>query len=60
MNADIGVFKLENRLALVEVLLARGHQAEAHALLSQVRTVNPTRAASFESDGLQVLGLRAS
>lgn len=57
-NADLGLFKLLNRLVLVEVLLARGHQADAHSLLSQVRTVNPTLASDFEADGLEVLGLR--
>ncbi len=56
-NADEGLFKLINRLMLVEVLLADDQQAEAHTLLSQVRMVNPTMVADFEEKELQILSL---
>jgi tetratricopeptide (TPR) repeat protein len=56
-NAGVGLFKLKNCFMLVETLLAQGKDAEAHQLLSKVRTINPTLVAEFEEMGLKVLGL---
>lgn len=58
METGIAVFKLQNRLALSEVLLAGGQDADAHALLSKVRSVNPVLVAEFEDAGLKELGLK--
>jgi tetratricopeptide (TPR) repeat protein len=52
-----GMFKLSNRLLLVETLFAQGRDVEAHKLLAKVRSVNPALAAEFEEDGLKILGL---
>ena len=57
MMAGSGLFKLRNRLILVETLLAAGEDAQAHQLLSKVRSVNPAMVENFEEDGLKVLGL---
>jgi tetratricopeptide (TPR) repeat protein len=59
-NSGIGVFKLRNRTLLVETLLARGDDAEAHRLLSKLRTVNPLMVAEFEETGLRSVGLERS
>ncbi len=56
-DSSIGMFKLYNRMFLVETLLARGHDAEAHKLLAKVRAVNPVIVAGFEEDGLKLMGL---
>lgn len=56
-NSGVGLFKLENRLFLVETLLALHRDAEAHKLLARVRAVNPTMTAEFEEAGLTALGL---
>jgi Flp pilus assembly protein TadD len=58
METGTAVFKLQNRLALSEVLLAAGQDADAHALLSKVRSVNPVLVAEFEDAGLKELGLK--
>jgi len=57
MMAGSGLFKLRNRLILVETLLAAGEDAKAHQLLSKVQSVNPAMVENFEEDGLKVLGL---
>ncbi|HSL18362.1 MAG TPA: tetratricopeptide repeat protein [Methylomirabilota bacterium] len=57
MQADSGLSKLCNRLAMVEVLLAAGEDGKAHQLLSKVRSVNPPMADDFEERGLKILGL---
>jgi len=56
-NSFVGVFKLVNRLFLVETLLAQGRDAEAHQLLAKVRAVNPWLVTHFEENGLAMLGL---
>jgi len=56
-NSFIGLFKLYNRLFLVETLLAEGRDGEAHQLLAKVRAVNPWLVTRFEEDGLTLLGL---
>ena len=56
-NSFVGLFKLYNRLFLVETLLAQGRDAEAHQLLAKVRAVNPWLVASFEESGLKLMGL---
>ena len=57
MGAGNGLFKLYNRLLMVEALLATGDEGKAHKVLSKVRSVNPVIAARFEEDGLRILGL---
>jgi Flp pilus assembly protein TadD len=52
-----GIFKLRNRLLLVETLFAQGRDAEAHKLLAKVRSVNPAIVEEFEENGLKSLGL---
>ena len=44
-------------MILAEVLLADDQDAEAHGLLSKVRSVNPLLVAEFEDTGLKMLGL---
>lgn len=56
-NSGVGLFKLYNRLMLVETLLSEQSDAEAHKLLAQVRAVNPTMVAEFEEAGLKLLRL---
>lgn len=56
-QAANGLFKLYNRLMLVETLLASGKDAKAHKLLAQVRSVNPSFVERFEEQGLRILGL---
>lgn len=57
IQAGNGLFKLYNRLFLVETLFAAGNDAKAHKLLSQVRSVNPRMVDDFEEQGLRLLGL---
>lgn len=57
MEAGVAVYKLLNRLALAEVLLAEGRDEDARGLLTQVRAVNPVLVAQFEESGLPGLGL---
>jgi tetratricopeptide (TPR) repeat protein len=57
IQAGNGLFKLYNRLFLVETFFAAGEDAQAHKLLSQVRSVNPRMVEDFEEQGLKVLGL---
>jgi len=56
-NSFVGLFKLLNRLFLVETLLAEGRDAEAHQLLAKVRAVNPWLVTRFEEGDLTLLGL---
>jgi len=56
-DAGTGIFKLVNRLCLVEVLFAEKRDAEAHKLLTKVRAVNPELAREFETMGMHYLGL---
>jgi tetratricopeptide (TPR) repeat protein len=56
-NAQVGLFKLNNRLLTVEALRSLGREAEAHKLLDQVRMVNPPLAREFEQNGLRILGI---
>ena len=60
MAAGSAWFKLYNRMFLSETLLAEGEDAEAHQLLSQVRSVNPMIVAEFEDSGFNFLGLKRS
>jgi tetratricopeptide (TPR) repeat protein len=57
MQAGTGLFKLYNRLYLVEALFAAGNDGKAHKVLSKVRSVNPRLAQEFEENGLKILGL---
>jgi Flp pilus assembly protein TadD len=57
LQAGSGLFKLYNRILLVETLLAAGDDGKAHQLLSKVRSVNPKMADEFEERGFKVLGL---
>jgi len=57
IQAGSGMFKLYNRLYLVETLFAAGNDAKAHKVLSKVRSVNPGMAQSFEEKGLKIIGL---
>lgn len=57
IQASNGLFKLYNRLFLVETLFASGMDGKAHKLLSQVRSVNPRMVGDFEEQGLKILGL---
>jgi len=57
MEAGSAIYKLINRAILAEVLLADGQDAEAAALMAEIRAVNPVLAADFEASGLETLGL---
>jgi Flp pilus assembly protein TadD len=57
VEAGTATYKLYNRMILAEVLLADNQDAEAHGLLSKVRSVNPLMIAEFEDTGLKMLGL---
>ena len=57
IEAGSAIFKLHNRTVLAELLLADGQDAEAHGLLSKVRSVNPAWVAEFQDSGFKVLGL---
>ncbi len=57
VEAGVGMYKLFNRMVLAEVLLADRQDADAHGLLSSVRSVNPVLVAEFEEAGLRNLGL---
>lgn len=59
-ESGLGLFKLRNRLVLVETLLAQGREAEAHELLAKVASVNPVLAGEFVDAGLKILGLARS
>jgi tetratricopeptide (TPR) repeat protein len=59
-NSGVGLFKIYNRLMLVETLLAEHRDADAHKLLAKVRAVNPTLVAEFEEAGLKMLRLPRS
>jgi Flp pilus assembly protein TadD len=49
-TAEIGVFKLLNRLVLARVIAAQGREAEAFRLLGQVEGVNPELVRKFNAD----------
>ena len=57
IEAGTALYKLYNNMALAELLLADGQDAEAHGLLSKMRSVNPLVVAEFEDSGLTVIGL---
>jgi len=57
VEAPSAIFKLHNRLVLAELLLADGRDAEAHGLLTKVRSVNPLWVAEFQDSGFKTLGL---
>jgi hypothetical protein len=57
MNAGIGLLKLSNRLALATVLRKAGHEAESHALIGKVRTVNPEIVQRYEERGMMADGM---
>jgi len=57
IQAANGLFKLHNRLFLVEALFASGMDGKAHKVLSKVRSVNPRLVEDFEEHGLKILGL---
>jgi tetratricopeptide (TPR) repeat protein len=56
-DADASILKLQNRMNLAELLLADGQDAEAHALLSKVRSVNPVWVVEFQDSGFKLIGL---
>jgi tetratricopeptide (TPR) repeat protein len=60
LDAGTSWFKLYNRMFLAEILLAEGQDADAHQLLSKVRSVNPMIVAEFEDSGFNFLGLKRS
>ncbi len=60
IEASAAIFKLYNRMILAELLFANDQDAEAHALLTKVRGVNPAWVAEFEDSGLSLLGLERS
>ena len=57
ISVDTGMYKLVNRISLVETMLAAGEDAEAHQLLGQIRSINPAMVAEFEASGFRLLGL---
>ena len=57
VEAPAAIFKLHNRMVLAELLLASGQDAEAHGLLTKVRSVNPVWVAEFQDSGFKTLGL---
>jgi tetratricopeptide (TPR) repeat protein len=57
VEAPAAIFKLHNRMVLAELLLADGQDAEAHGLLTKVRSVNPVWVAEFQDSGFKTLGL---
>jgi hypothetical protein len=57
IESGFAIFKLYNRMILVELLLADGQDAEAHGLLAKVRGVNPLWVAEFQDSGFKMLGL---
>jgi len=57
IQASNGLFKLYNRLFMVEAFFASGNDGKAHKVLSKVRSVNPRMVEDFEEHGLKVLGL---
>lgn len=56
-NAEIGIFKLTNRVLLAEVLLAQGREGEGHRLLNQVESINPALVERFQLNQISWLGL---
>jgi tetratricopeptide (TPR) repeat protein len=56
-EAGSATFKLYNQMVLTELLLADSQDAEAHTLLSNIRSVNPVWVAQFEDTGLKMIGL---
>jgi tetratricopeptide (TPR) repeat protein len=60
IGADLGMYKLYNRMLLAETLLAGGETAKAHHVLAQVRSVNSRMLEQFEETGFRSLGLDRS
>jgi tetratricopeptide (TPR) repeat protein len=60
IGADLGMYKLYNRLLLAEVMLAAGKSAEAHQLIADVRSVNSKMAEFVQESGFRILGLHRS
>lgn len=60
LQTHSAIFKLSNRLTLVEILLADGRDAEAHKLLADIRSTNPPMVAEFERSRFRILGLDRS
>jgi len=58
IEAPSAIFKLRNQTVLAEILLADGQDAEAHGLLTKIRSVNPVWVAEFQDSGFKVLGLQ--
>ncbi len=56
-QAPDAIFKLYNRLCLVEALRAAGRHADAYKLLAKVHEVNPRMGREFEDMGFEILGL---
>jgi tetratricopeptide (TPR) repeat protein len=57
MFVEQGMFKLYSRLLEAETLLAGGKDAEAHKILSSVRSINPELIEDFEAIRFGYLGL---
>ncbi len=51
LGSRAGLFKLYNRLLLVEVLLAAGKDHRADRLLREIRAINPAITVDFEPNG---------
>ena len=60
MQSRDAMFKLYSSIILAEMMLAAGDDAEAHLLLSKIRSVNPPMVAEFELSGFRILGLGRS
>lgn len=58
IEAPSAIFKLCNQTVLAEILLAGGQDAEAHGLLTKIRSVNPVWVAEFQDSGFKILGLQ--
>ena len=57
IGADLGMYRLYNRMLLAEVMLAGGKTAEAHEVLAKVRSINSRMLEQFEETGFRYLGL---
>ncbi len=53
IQATSGLFKLYNRLLMVETLFAAGMDGKAHKVLSKVRSVNPRMAGGIRGAGAE-------
>lgn len=57
LEAGTGVYKIYNRLILVETLFAGKKDTDAYKLLAKVRGVNPEMVGEFEESGFSIIGL---